>query len=135
MSFTLTGPEAMKRKLVGARAGILRDAIKAINIEAEQVMTRSKQEYVPVDEGTLRNTGHVVHAQLINKKITVRMRYGPIVTAIVIHESPDYDPPSWRKFEGPGGVNFRRGGPKFLERPLRAALTGMGERIAKEIRL
>lgn len=133
MAFTLTGVSSMKSKLLGTKPGMLRSTMQALNVEAEKIMTRSKREFVFVDEGTLRNTGHVIHAELIGDMIVVLMRYGPIVTAIVLHEFPDFNPRHWPKDKlnptKPGT------GPKYLERPLREAVSGMAERIAHEIRL
>lgn len=131
MPFTLTGIESVRRKLVGVKPSVRRKVVQALNVEAESIVTDSKQNYVPVREGALRNTGHVEHAKhTTTGDITATMRFGPIVTAVVIHEVPDFNPPSW----GGGEPNFGRGGPKYLELPMRVAIPGMAERIANVVK-
>ena len=126
MEVTWTGIGSAAARVRDIAPTIRRNTVKAMNMEGEAILTDSKQNYVPVDEGTLRNTGHVQHAR--HKPagdIEVVIRYGPLITAIVIHELPDFNPPSWRS-----GVQFKRGGPKYLEIPLNLAVSGMAERIA-----
>lgn len=91
----------------------------ALMEEGERIMTDSKQNYVPVDQGVLRASGYVeLHEQA--GKVWVELGYGGAASdyALVQHERLD--------FKHPGG-----GQPKYLERPMMAAERGMTERLAR----
>ena len=113
-----------RRAPVGAAAALFQ--------EAEKIMTESKESFVPVDQGPLRASGQVAKPDVTPLGASVTMGYGGDAEAyaLAIHEHPSpASPPSWA-----GGVNFKRGGPKYLERPLRNAIPGMAVRLGVKIK-
>lgn len=111
--------------------------MRAVYRRAEAVMTRSKNEFVPVDKGILRNSGHVGTVQRQGRIVSVTMSYGGAAKAyaIAVHEHlSEHSPPSWRKGTV---VHFSPAGrgPKYLERPLFEALRTMAEDIAADLRV
>ena len=113
-----------RRAPIGAAAALFQ--------EAEKVMTESKESFVPVDLGVLRVSGKVAQPDITPLGASVTMGYGgeAAAYALAIHEHPSpASPPSWA-----GGVNFKRGGPKYLERPLRNAIPGMAVRLGVKIK-
>lgn len=90
--------------------------------EAERIMTRSKEEFVPVQTGALRSTGHVGDVEVRSNEVIVEMGYGGPATpyAVAQHERLDYQHPG-------------QGQPKYLERPTLDALNGMSSRIAPDV--
>ncbi len=110
--------------------------MRAVYRRAEAVMARSKGEFVPVDKGVLRSSGHVNAVQRQGRLVSVTMAYGGAAKAyaIAVHEHPSkYSPPSWKGhlvvFQPSGR------GAKYLERPLFEALRTMAEDIAADLRV
>jgi len=108
----------------------------ALYRQGEFIMTRSKDEFVPVDLGTLRGTGHVVPPERDGRLVRVILAYGGPAApyALAIHEHlSSHSPPSWRH----GTVHFSPSGtgPKYLERPLMEWLATGAEALAKDIGL
>lgn len=136
VDFKLRGAKEMQRKMESL-AKRFPDRIKnALQIEAEKIATRSKNEFVPVDLGTLRSSIHVEEPIRKGKDIEVTIAAGGAAApyALTVHEYPsDYDPPSWKggevEFSPPGR------GPKYIERPLKQAIKGMSNRIAESLDL
>lgn len=147
VEFDVRGDEEMQarlRQLANAAPGRMSQALR---IEAEDVMTKSKQRYVPVDLNALRSSGHVKPVQRRGKDLSVTMAFGgpSAPYALAVHEHPSrHSPPAWRGKRpeqilsvrqrkpwvlSPGGGR----GPKYLERPLKRAIPGMGFRIAKQL--
>lgn len=146
MSFEVKGIKGMQQRIDRIVRQVPNEAEQALRIEAEVIMTKSKQGYVPVDLGPLRASGHVSDPERRGKDVEVTLSFGGAAApyALAVHEHPgDYDPPSWEGkgtsfVKGDGNsevVHFGPGerGPKYLERPLRAAVAGMAERIASKI--
>lgn len=108
----------------------------ALRLEGERVMKDSKQNYVPVAEGVLRSTGFVADPVRKGDDVSVSLTYGgaaaPYATAL--HEHPsEASPPTW---EGKALVFTKEGtGPKYLEIPLKNAIPGMADRMAKTLEL
>jgi hypothetical protein len=95
-------------------------------------MRRAKTEFVPKNLSTLMLSGFVNNAIRQGKDISVTMGFGGDAKAyaLTVHETPSqYDPPSWKGKT----VSFKRGGRKYLERPLMEATQGMSDRIAKKV--
>lgn len=104
----------------------------ALYREAWRIMTRSKEEFVPVDLSALKSTGDVGLPESAHGRVTVTLGYGgPAKTqtrdgksvvgyAVVVHEDLQARHPV--------------GGPKYLERPALEAAGGMGERLAADVR-
>lgn len=105
-------------------------ARRALRRNAEFIMTDSKENYVPVDEGELRASGHVI---LDDKKLEVTLGFGgpagignqsstnkgDVGYAIVQHETMEY--------------SHRVGEAKYLEKPLHAAVAHLAEDIGRDI--
>jgi hypothetical protein len=117
---------------------------RALYLRGETIMTRSKQEFVPVAEdrgGTLRASGHVKQPERIGRKIRVALVYGgqAAAYAIAVHEHlSEHSPESWVIAESSGrGVHFHptNHGPKFLERPLMEAVQTLAADLAHDIDL
>ncbi len=89
--------------------------------EGETIMTKSKR-VVPVDLGTLKNSGFVEEPKISKNAVTVTLGYGGAAKAyaLVQHERTDLNHPG-------------QGEPKYLERPVNEAEQGFGKRVAKEM--
>lgn len=89
ISVGVRGSEAFIRKLRGLGPAALSTAGGSLYRSAEAIMTKSKDEYVPVDTGNLRRTGHVDRPKIEGFKISVQMGYGGTAAtyAITVHES------------------------------------------------
>jgi hypothetical protein len=122
ITLTITGTEQLMAALqaLGPKAQQVSGA--ALYQEAELIMADSKEFYVPVDTGTLKNSGHVQQPEIEGATVSVTMGYGGAAEdyAIVQHERLEFRHPV--------------GGPKYLERPLLAAAANLAERLAGRIR-
>lgn len=108
----------------------------ALYRRAQKIMSDSKEHYVPVDLGPLKSSGHVHPPEYLGRTVTVALTYGDasIAYALAVHEHPSkHDPPSWQ------GVNVKFSpsgtGPKYLERPLMAAVPTLPAELAKDLNL
>lgn len=135
VDFEIEGVEAMKRRLAEVSEHLIGELKAALRLEAEQVMTRSKRDFVPIDLGALRASGNVGPVEKKGKDLEVTLSFGgqSAPYALAVHEHPSvHSPPSWRgtvvRFSPPGR------GPKYLERPLKDAIEGMEDRIARRMR-
>lgn len=138
MSFEIKGMRELERKLARIGASAPRAIAPALEVEAELIMTDSKENYCPVapDGGTLRASGKVDRAEIRGGDVSVGMGYGGPAApyAEAIHEHPSgASPPSWRGKT----LNFHLGGDrrKYLERPLMQAKAGLAGRLARRIRV
>ncbi len=132
MSFQLIGVEAMRRRLGQIGQGFDKAVEKALREEAEEIMRQSKNKFVPIDVGTLKGSGFVNDVVRKGKDISVVLGFGGDAEAyaLAVHEHPSgASPPSW----GDKPVNFKRGGPKYLSKPMDEAVPGMDDRIAKTV--
>jgi hypothetical protein len=135
MTFKLTGLDNVLDKM----KSILKapDEIGGILYrEGEYIMSDSKKNYVPVDLGALKTSGHVNSPDKDGDNIRVDMVYGgpAAAYAIAVHEHPsEHSPPSWEgkviEFSPKDGKH----GAKYLERPFNEAQKGMQQRLATEI--
>ena len=133
VSFKLTGVERMLAALARIEAQMIDDVLIALREEAEDVMRRSITEFIPIDESTLKDSGFVNDVVRRGNDLSVTMGFGQDASAhaLATHETPSqYDPRSWKGKT----VKFKRGGRKYLERPLMEATQGMGGRIANKVR-
>lgn len=138
----ITGLDALAAKLHNA-AKTLEDAIgREMYIFAEEVMTASKL-IVPVETGTLMNTGHVELPRMHEGSVLVQMGYGGPAApyALYVHEalegaippSPNW---SWTKKVARGGqIAWTRpgSGPKYLENPLKERQDQLPGRVKKAV--
>lgn len=96
---------------------------RALYQEGEAIMTDSKENFVPVDLGTLKSSGHVDQPRRSGKDVTVLLAYGGAAApyALIQHENPDFihTVGSW----------------KYLEKPLNVALSGMAQRVAAKLEM
>jgi hypothetical protein len=116
--FTNLNETLQKLSKLGDRANF--ELSKALFQEAEKVMAVSK-EYVPVDTGALRSSGHVQQPSVNGNVAEVTMSYGgPSVDyAVIVHEDLNA--------HHPHGVS------KYLETPLNAALPQLDENLSKAL--
>lgn len=128
--FTITGDREMAAKIRKAAKKFPEEARAALFAEGEYVMGRSKNEFVPVRNSILKNSGHVVMART---GLTVDLVFGGPAKAyaLAVHEHPSrHDPPSWK-----GGVTFRIGGPGYLKKPMDQEAPKMSRRLAKKLNI
>lgn len=123
----------------------LRDALKklgpkarkavhgALYREGTRTMTRSRDEFVPVDLGALKSTGTVGFPEDVGDEVVVELGYGgpagPGVTlrdgtdhvgyAVVVHEDLT--------------ARHEVGGAKYLERPVLESAAGLEARLAADL--
>lgn len=109
----IEGLKEMRAKLSNLARKYPKKAKAALVMWGERVMTRSKDEFVPVDLGTLRSSGHVKPHS--GKKIGIDLAYGGPAEAyaIVQHENPDFQ--------------HTVGEDKYLEKPLLEAASTFEE--------
>ena len=93
----------------------------ALYAEAQEIMTASKEE-CPVDTGALRASGHVTLPVVTPTTVSVEMGYGGVAIPYALRQHEEM---SYRHTVGKA---------KYLEDPLRAAESGMLERIASRMR-
>lgn len=108
---------------------------RALYRRAEMVMTDSKNNFVPVEFSTLRNSGMVHFPEVKGTTVSVMLSYGGAAQAyaLAIHEHPSkHSPPSWK------GVTVRfhpaGRGPKYLERPLMNAQRTLLRDLAQDLK-
>lgn len=103
------------------KGALISDLADALYVEAELIMTDSKQNYVPVDTGMLRNSGTVTKPVVTKKDVTVTLGYGGPAAdyAVIVHEAPP---------------TYGQGKRKYLQKPLNNAERGMITRVADAIR-
>lgn len=153
----MIGTKELYAALAAAKGRAMAEAGKALYLEGEAVMAESKR-LVPVDEGTLRNSGLVEPPKIDGTVVEVTLGYGGAGAeyALFLHEGtgpavgrPPFMPPvapfkEWAKrVLGNEKLGFviaravgRRGlAPrKFLETPLKARAGTMAARMATRIR-
>lgn len=86
---------------------VLKAAAGALYRRAEVIMADSKEHYVPVDQGILRDSGYVALPDVSGQGVTVELGYGGAAEAYAAIQHEDLS------LNHPNG-----GGPKYLERPL-----------------
>jgi hypothetical protein len=99
----------------------------------EKIMTRSKEEFVPVDFGTLRSSGHVVPGDSNSKDVEVILGFGGpagvgnqgstnkkrVGYAVVVHENPN--------------ARHTVGQWKYLETPVKEAISELVKDLSDDI--
>lgn len=141
----ISGVDEMIDKLTRVASDIQQKAAAALYREAELIMTRSKRDFVPFNDGTLRDSGTVGLPVIADGEISVEMGFGGEASAyaLAVHEHPSKSsPPSWEGKAIEDIHSVRTGqawgldgrGPKYLERPLNDAADGLTERIAEAMK-
>lgn len=94
----------------------------ALHREAERIMTLSKRDFVPVDLGTLRASGHVRPPETHGTVVSVTMGYGGAAKAyaVVQHERLDFRHP-------------RGGQAKYLEAPVMQEARNVERNVGRTI--
>lgn len=135
MTIEIRGAASMRRRLEAIGRRFPQQVERALREEAEEVMTKSKEFFVPIDLANLKDTGKVDPVQRRGTELSVKLGYGDtsVAYALAVHEHPSaHSPPTWEGktiFEaGPGGR-----GSKYLERPMMQAIPGMDRRLAGRI--
>jgi hypothetical protein len=152
----VSGP--FEAKVVGeevVRKNLTRFVLKApivgervLRGEGELIKTASMRE-TPVGRG-YPGAGALRASHYVESKIgsggpeaTIGVGGPSMPYALAVHEHPSaHDPPSWQGATGSGrsgafsgSVQFRQGGPKFLEKAAMAAMPGMPVRMAKAMKV
>lgn len=104
-----------------AQSVIDRELPGALYEEGEEIMGRSVEEFVPVDLGALRASGHVTQPKSMGDETVVELVYGGPAApyAVIQHERLDFD--------------HNVGQAKYLEIPALEAVPGMAARIGGRI--
>src|SRR5262245_43092758 len=134
---TLEGTEIAQRRLQQIAGAIPSDIGAGLHEEAESIMADSKENYVPVDSGTLRGTGHVQPPEVTASGASVTLGYGGPAApyALAVHENPRSGKTSGTSPSGKPYKSWAKVGQwKYLEAPALQAVRGMGNRLAERIR-
>lgn len=117
------GLDELRRALSDEPEEAVKELGRALNVEGERIMTVSKRDFVPVDQGTLRASGHVRAPHIRGTRAEVTLGYGGAASAyaLVQHERLDFA--------------HTVGTAKYLERPVNDAATDFGRRVAKHLEL
>lgn len=120
--FRIEGLDKLRGTLDDAQKNASKRLAGALRVEAERIMTASKL-LTPVDQGTLRASGHVQTPKVTRQRATVTLGYGGAASAyaLVQHERVDY--------------THTVGQAKFLEQPVNEARRGFTQRVAKNLDL
>jgi len=146
IEFKLKGADAMVRRLNKLGRDVPRYAAGALFLESSAIVRDAKESYVPRDQGVLAGTGTADLPRIEGKDIIAEMFFGGPSSpyAVAIHEFPsDLSPRSWRgkavgeirsvRGRKPWSLGTGQRGPKYLERPMRAAMRGMVGRIEARV--
>jgi len=130
-NLNLKGIRKMKDDLTRLRS-LLRSSIEtSLEDEASSILQNSKDNYVPVASGELRDSGEISAVEWSGGVATITIRY-TARHAVPVHENPSqHDPPTWEGKQIEWHPSGR--GPKYLEMPLREAEKGMMDRIGERV--
>jgi len=119
VKFKIWGHREMKANLETLAKKSARAQMKALHQVAQEEMTESKK-LVPVDTGTLKNSGHVEQPKRIGDAISVELGYGGAAEdyAIPVHEDLE--------------AFHRVGQAKYLEQPLNESAPHIATRVFKK---
>ena len=100
--------------------------------EAEEIMNISKSQFVPVDQGTLRSSGHVQLPVQLGGIISVTAGYGGAAApyALSVHENRRAGKTAGVSPSGQSYAHWAKVGQwKYLENPFKSRSRGMRRRI------
>lgn len=106
-----------------ALPGVVRQAaVEAQRDEAGAVIARANADFVPIDQGDLRDTGRVEEVEGTADGFWVRLAYGSdeVDYAVIVHEDLE--------------ARHEHGSAKYLEIPALEAAAGMPQRVAARVR-
>ncbi len=124
MGIRIEGLDELEARLKKSVVGAAKELAGGLLVEGNKIMTRSKKEFVPVDKGPLKSSGHVQTPVIRKTSASVTLGFGGAASdyALVQHERTDFNHPG-------------QGQAKYLEQPANEAKKGFGARIAKNIDL
>jgi len=130
---TQEGGERVERalQLLGTRA--LPAVASLLYQEGERIMTDSKEHYVPVDTGVLRDSGYVEPPAMTGTVAEVVLGYGGPARAyaLVVHENPRAGKTGGVSPRGKRYKHYARVGQwKYLSTPFQLAADGLLNRLA-----
>lgn len=121
ISVKMIGTDKLQKELAKLGEQAPRALGAALYQEGEEILGDSQDNYVPVDEGTLRGSGRVTEpTDGPNPEVTIGFGGPAADYALVVHEDLNAHHPV--------------GQAKYLERPFLKAIPGMGERLAKRVK-
>lgn len=121
-ALALRGTDELQAALAALGPRALQAAAAALFREGEAIMAVSKG-LVPLDTGTLMNSGHVELPEIQGETVVVTLAYGGPAEAyaVVQHERLDFIHPNGRQA-------------KYLEQPVLQAAAGLEARLAEQLR-
>ena len=138
MSEKVEGLNQLLRKLVRLGGGEMQTLLgQELRVEGELIMTDAKENYVPVDYGTLRATGLVTGPEMLLNLVTVALSFGGPAApyALAVHENPRAGKTGGVSPAGKSYKHFAQHGQwKFLEAPVVAAEPGLEGRIGGRLK-
>jgi hypothetical protein len=101
----------------GAQMATVSDLESGLVQIAEEIMTDSKTNYVPVDTGNLRNSGFVEPVRLTPNTVRIRLGFGNAAAnyALAVHEAPS---------------GYGQGKNKYLTKAMNAKVPVIASRLA-----
>ena len=129
--------DPFKDKLEASIANIRFASGRVLTLEAEEIMRISKEQYVPVDTGNLRASGHVQPFTINGDKVSVVFGFGgpSAEYALAVHENPRAGK---TKGKSPKGRKYKTwskvGQWKYLETPLKERVPVINQNLVKNLR-
>jgi hypothetical protein len=123
LTVTITGEKEMLAKLQKFAKKFPKSIAVSLQKQCEKTMTRSKRDFCPVRDGTLRSTGHVSKVKVTRKSISCVLAYGgpSAPYAQEQHERLDF--------------SHTVGQAKYLEQPVKEDSRNYMSAIAKDAKL
>jgi hypothetical protein len=115
--------DALTKVLADATTDMRGRLAAALFEEGEEIMARSKSEFVPVETGVLRASGYVEAPVIEGEDISVTLGFGGAASAYALKQHED------TTLHHPNG-----GQAKYLEQPLLEAAATLAEHLADKIR-
>lgn len=133
-SFTIEF-RAVSRNIERLIARLPEAAEEILREEAEAVLLVSREQFTPLDEGSLRASGEISDVEREGDTLSIGIGFGGTPEseghALAIHQHPsEHSPHNWTE-----NVSFSPAGtgPRYLELPLIAAAQDMGNRVAESL--
>lgn len=133
---SIAGVAELKMKMRALGDAGFRALVASAHEQFEGVMTTSKEEYVPVDQGPLRASGTVLPPSVSGGRAEITMGFGGPAApyAIAVHENPRAGKTGGLSPSGKPYEHWARTGQwKYLETPLKAAMPGMRDKLVAGI--
>ncbi len=128
---TVQGLSELMAKSAHAQEVIMKSLAKGVYREGELVMSRSKDEFVPVDLGALKSTGHVEEPVITGTTVTVEMGYGG-PSGVATADGKDYVGYALYVHEDEG-AHHEVGSSGYLEKPAMEESSHMPDRVKSVI--